>query len=63
MPVRVVALAEDAPVLLGGKRRVVVEMRSRKFNLARQINHKMKEFVTDCWQLAEASFSRLTNYG
>src|SRR4029077_11427894 len=39
MPVRIVAFAEDAPVLFGRERRVVVEMRSRKLNLACQINH------------------------
>ena len=41
--VRIVALAEDAPVLLGRKRRVVIEMRRRKLDLACQINHRVIE--------------------
>ncbi len=41
--VRIVAFAEDAPVLLGRKCRVVIEMRSRKLDFACQINHNLKE--------------------
>jgi len=39
VPMRIIALAEDAPVLLGRKSRIVVEMRGRKFDLARDRNH------------------------
>src|ERR1019366_10809777 len=51
--VRIVALPEDAPVLLGRKRRIMVEMRRRKLDLACQINHgankkrQLKERITN----------------
>src|ERR1700688_1527345 len=54
---RVVALAEDAPILLGRKRRVVIEMRRRKFNLACQINHMSGTYFWCARLLARSTVS------
>src|SRR5262249_62359643 len=43
---RIVALTEDAPVLFRGKRRIVVYVRRREFDFARQINHSDSMRVT-----------------
>jgi hypothetical protein len=39
VPMRIIAFAEDAPVLLRGQSGIVVKMRSGKLEFARQVDH------------------------
>ncbi len=47
VPMRVIALPKDAPVLLGRKRRVVIQMRRRKLDFACQIDHSANETASN----------------
>src|SRR5207253_3541293 len=41
VPIRVITLAEDSPVLLGRECRIVVAMRRGKLDLACHMNHRL----------------------
>src|SRR5437879_12277483 len=41
VPIRVVTLAEDSPVILVRKRRIVIAVRGGKLDFARHIDHRL----------------------